>query len=84
MRHLLLAALLSAAATPALAAEAKRGTFGRMDGRPVASVTLSNGRGVSTTIIALGASIQALTMPDRDGRRDDGNYTPICWTTSDG
>ena len=90
MRHLMPAAVIAVAgaaaatlaASPALAADAKRGTFGRMaDGRPVASVTLSNGRGVSTTIIALGASIQALTMPDRDGRRED---VQIGYDTIDG
>ncbi|HTG37254.1 aldose epimerase family protein [Sphingomonas sp.] len=61
-----------AAGQPALAGEAKRSTFGAMpDGRPVAAVTLSNGKGVSATIIALGASIQAVTMPDRDGKVED-------------
>lgn len=74
-RALLLATALVATAITApaaQAAEAKRSTFGRMpDGRPVAAVTLSNGRGVSTTIIALGASIQALTMPDKTGKRED-------------
>ncbi|MEZ0495076.1 aldose epimerase family protein [Sphingomonas sp. IW22] len=60
------------AAQPALAGEAKRSTFGAMpDGRPVAAVTLSNGKGVSATIIALGASIQAVTMPDRNGKVED-------------
>lgn len=82
MRIVLVAALLSAVATPALAAEAKRGTFGAMpDGKPVAAVTLSNGKGVSTTIIALGASIQALAMPDRDGKRED---VQIGYDTIDG
>ncbi|WP_093665403.1 aldose epimerase family protein [Sphingomonas gellani] len=73
MRNLIAACLLSSVvASPALAADAKRSTFGAMpDGRPVAAVTLSNGKGVSTTIIALGASLQALTMPDRDGKSDD-------------
>ena len=88
MRNWMFAAALAAtgmtmvAASPALAAEARRATFGKMaDGRPVASVTLSNGRGVSTTIIALGASIQALTMPDRDGRAAD---VQIGYDTIDG
>ncbi|KQT35222.1 aldose epimerase [Sphingomonas sp. Leaf412] len=69
---LIATALAAAIASPALAATAKQSTFGRMpDGRAVPAVTLSNGRGVSTTIIALGAAIQSLTMPDRDGKRED-------------
>ncbi|HCB74598.1 MAG TPA: galactose-1-epimerase [Sphingomonas bacterium] len=63
---------LALAAPPALAGEAKRSTFGAMpDGRPVAAITLSNGKGVSATIIALGASIQALRMPDKSGKVED-------------
>ena len=84
MRTLITASLLSTAlaAAPALATTAKRTTFGTMpDGRPVAAVTLSNGQGVSTTIIALGASIQALTMPDRDGKTED---VQIGYDTIDG
>lgn len=64
------AALMSAA--PGWAVEAKRSTFGRLpDGREVAAVTLSNRAGVSTTLIAYGASIQSLILPDRAGRRAD-------------
>lgn len=60
------------AATPAMAGEARRATFGRMpDGAPVPSVTLANSRGVTATIIALGASIQSLVMPDKNGKRED-------------
>jgi aldose 1-epimerase len=60
------------AAPPALAADAKRATFGHMpDGRAVPSVTLSNGHGVSATLIALGASVQSVMMPDKDGKRED-------------
>ncbi|UUL83999.1 aldose epimerase family protein [Sphingomonas qomolangmaensis] len=71
-----------ALASPALAADAKRSSFGKMpDGRDVPAVTLSNGRGVSTTIIALGASIQALTMPDKQGKRED---VQIGYDTIDG
>jgi aldose 1-epimerase len=59
-------------ATPAIGADAKRSTFGRMpDGRTVAAVTLTNRRGVSATVIALGASLQALMMPDKRGKRED-------------
>lgn len=70
----ILAAAVSACAlaSAAEAATAKRSSFGRMpDGRDVAAVTLSNGRGVSATIIAYGASIQSLVMPDRAGKKAD-------------
>ncbi|MCR5869387.1 galactose mutarotase [Sphingomonas sp. J344] len=54
------------------AATAKRGSFGKLaDGREVASVTLANSRGVSVTMIAYGATIQSLVMPDRNGRKAD-------------
>ncbi len=73
---------LTLAAPPALAGEAKRSTFGMMpDGRPVAAITLSNGKGVSATIIALGASIQALRMPDKSGKVED---VQIGYDTIDG
>lgn len=83
MRSLIIACLMSTAlATPALAAEAKKSTFGKLaDGRTVDAVTLSNGKGVSTTILALGASIQALTMPDKSGKVED---VQIGYDTIDG
>ncbi|HWK35159.1 aldose epimerase family protein [Sphingomonas sp.] len=83
MRSVIIAALLTTAlASPALAAEAKRSTFGKLaDGRAVDAVTLTNGKGISTTIIALGASIQSLTMPDKAGKRDD---VQIGYDTIDG
>ena len=66
------AALACALASNAEAATAKRGTFGRLpDGRAVASVTLSNAKGVSANIIAWGATIQSVIMPDRNGRKAD-------------
>ncbi|WP_374579997.1 aldose epimerase family protein [Sphingomonas sp. J344] len=71
------ALLMAAAAACALggtaeAATAKRGSFGKLaDGREVASVTLANSRGVSVTMIAYGATIQSLVMPDRNGRKAD-------------
>jgi aldose 1-epimerase len=58
--------------SPLLAAEAKRDSFGILpDGRSVPAVTLSNGKGVSATIIAYGASIQSIIMPDRKGKLGD-------------
>lgn len=49
--------------------EAKRETFGNMpDGIRVDAVVLSNGHGVSARVLALGASLQSLALPDRNGR----------------
>jgi aldose 1-epimerase len=68
----LLASVGVIAATPALAATAKRSSFGRLaDGRDVAAVTLSNGAGMSATLIAYGASIQSVMLPDRNGKVAD-------------
>jgi aldose 1-epimerase len=64
------ASLMSASA--AQAGEAKRSTFGTLaDGRAVPAVTLTNGHGVSATVIGYGASLQSLVMPGRDGTRAD-------------
>jgi aldose 1-epimerase len=71
MRRLALGLTLVALAA-AQAATAKRGSFGRLpDGRAVAAITLRNGHGVSATVIAYGAALQSLVMPDRAGRRAD-------------
>jgi aldose 1-epimerase len=52
--------------------EAKRSEFGRLaDGRAVAAVTLANSRGMSATLISLGAAIQTVVVPDREGRMAD-------------
>ena len=73
MRKLIMGMLLaSTLAAPALAADAKKASFGKLaDGRNVDAVTLSNGKGFSVTIISLGASIQATMMPDRNGKAAD-------------
>jgi aldose 1-epimerase len=72
LRSLALAALLIGAATPAMATEARQSSFGRLpDGRSVPAVTLTNKAGVSATVIAYGASLQSLVMPDRTGKRAD-------------
>lgn len=74
MRRLALGlTLVALAAAPAAqAATAKRGSFGRLpDGRAVAAITLRNGHGVSATVIAYGAALQSLVMPDRAGRKAD-------------
>jgi aldose 1-epimerase len=68
----ILGAALAMTATPALAAEAKRSSFGRLaDGREVAAVTLTNRAGVSAKVIAYGASIQSLILRDRTGTPAD-------------
>ncbi|WP_415923175.1 aldose epimerase family protein [Steroidobacter sp.] len=61
--------LLSATAS---AAEYARASFGKLpDGRSVEKVTLSNSKGVTASIIAYGAALQSLTMPDRHGKPAD-------------
>jgi len=72
LRSIALVALLIGVATPAVAAEARQSTFGRLpDGRAVPAITLTNKAGISATIIAYGATLQALMMPDRNGKRAD-------------
>ena len=69
-------------ATPALASEAKKTSFGTLpDGRAVAAVTLTNGHGVSARVIALGAALQSVILPDRDGKPAD---VAIGYDTLDG
>jgi aldose 1-epimerase len=52
--------------------EAKRVDFGTLqDGTRVAAAELSNSAGMSVRIIALGAAIQSLNVPDRRGVRED-------------
>lgn len=65
-------AIACVAAASADAATAKRSSFGKLpDGRDVGAVTLSNGRGVSATVLAWGATLQSVVMPDRNGKRTD-------------
>jgi aldose 1-epimerase len=72
-----IAALVSlpAFSLPALslaAVEARRVEFGTLpDGTRVAAAELSNSAGMSVRIIALGAAIQSLNVPDRRGVRAD-------------
>src|SRR3546814_12847778 len=66
------AAAALVAATPALGADASQSTFGKMpDGRSVPAVTLTNGNGLSATVIALGPTLQSVVMHDRDAKQDD-------------
>lgn len=54
------------------AADVSRAPFGRTsDGERVEAITLSNARGVSARIITLGASVQSIRAPDRNGKGDD-------------
>ena len=69
-----LMALLAGAGlgTPAEAAKVERAPFGRLpDGQAVEAITLSNAHRMSVRIITYGASIQAVTVPDRQGRLAD-------------
>src|SRR5258708_383966 len=54
------------------AADYARAPFGTLaDGQTVEAIMLRNAHGVTVRIIALGASIQALSVPDRDGKAAD-------------
>lgn len=64
----------------AAAAEAKRVDFGKLaDGTPIEAAVLTNSNGLTVRLITLGAAIQALSVPDRDGELADivlGYATP--------
>jgi aldose 1-epimerase len=73
-RAALAIALLASAALPvsALAADYKRASFGKTpDGTEVEAITLTNGHGVSATVITYGATLQSLVAPDRTGKGAD-------------
>jgi aldose 1-epimerase len=54
------------------AADAKRESFGALpDGKAVEAVVLSNKSGIRLKLMTLGASIQSLRVPDRDGHGGD-------------
>ena len=56
----------------AAAAEARRERFGQLDdGTVVESVILTNSQGMSARIITLGAALQSLVVPDREGNGDE-------------
>src|SRR5690242_4546741 len=51
---------------------ARREAFGAMpDGKPVEAVVLTNTHGLTARVIAYGASLQSLSVPDRDGHLAD-------------
>lgn len=63
---------LLASAPLAFAANASRAVFGTMpDGQKVYAVTLDDGHGFTARVITLGAALQSLTLPDRDGKFAD-------------
>jgi len=67
-----LALIASLAATQANAATAKREAFGALaDGTKIEAVTLTNGNGVTARIMTLGAALQSLVVPDRNGKGDE-------------
>jgi aldose 1-epimerase len=56
----------------AQAADATRAPFGALaDGTVIESVTLTNAHGMSARIMTLGAALQSLIVPDRQGHGDD-------------
>ena len=66
--------LVLMAAVPgwAFAGEADRKSAGTLaDGQAVETITLTNDRGVSATILTYGATLQSLVGPDRQGRPAD-------------
>jgi aldose 1-epimerase len=73
-RAILAAALFASVALPvsALAADYSRASFGKTpDGTEVEAITLTNGHGVSATLITYGATLQSLVAPDRAGKKAD-------------
>ena len=59
-------------ASAAEAATATRAGFGALaDGAKIEAVTLSNKAGMSARIMTLGATLQSLIVPDRQGRKED-------------
>jgi len=73
-RRLLMAGLVCGAALAGAAngATARREPFGTLpDGTPIESVVLSGAKGVSARIMALGATLQSFSGPDRSGKAAD-------------
>ncbi len=63
--------ILTLAAT-VTAADARRIPFGKLaDGTAIEAVELTNGGGISARVLTLGATLQALSVPDRSGRSED-------------
>jgi len=61
-----------ATSTSALAATATRSDFGKLqNGETVEAITLVNSHGVKAKILAFGATLQSLIVPDRNGHPAD-------------
>ena len=72
MKTAILAAAVLASITNAHAATATRGDFGALaDGQKVEAVTLTNAAGMSAKIMTLGATLQALMVADKTGKKED-------------
>uniref|UniRef100_B0T7Y2 Aldose 1-epimerase n=1 Tax=Caulobacter sp. (strain K31) TaxID=366602 RepID=B0T7Y2_CAUSK len=72
LTRVLLAAIAVALPAGAFAADYARAPFGKTpDGTEVEAITLTNGHGVSATIITYGATLQSLVAPDRTGAKAD-------------
>jgi aldose 1-epimerase len=68
----IVSAALSHPAASAFAAEAQAGDFGALaDGTRIEAVELTNRHGVSARIMTLGATLQALSVPDANGASAD-------------
>ncbi|HCL77683.1 aldose epimerase family protein [Stutzerimonas nitrititolerans] len=75
-KHLLsgigLAVMMSTLAAQAAGLSNEQGTFGKLpDGTPIEKYTLQNSNGVQATIITYGGILQALVVPDKNGKGDD-------------
>ena len=69
---LVLAAMLCGIGRSARGVETSRADFGGLqDGRRVELISLTNARGFAVRIMTLGASVQSLMVPDRDGKPAD-------------
>lgn len=50
----------------------QQGTFGKLpDGTPIEKYTLQNSNGVQATVVTYGGILQALVVPDKNGKGDD-------------
>ncbi len=66
------ACLLGLVSAAASAADARRTSFGALaDGTQIESAELKNAAGITARIITLGATLQALMVPDRNGKSED-------------
>jgi aldose 1-epimerase len=71
-QSILLAIAVIGMSQSAVGADAKRVSFGELsDGRKIEAVELSNSNGVSARIITVGATLQALSVPDKQGKSAD-------------